>query len=111
MALFLAFALSLWTSVWQARSRDAKFGLRYALGFWMLLTPVVYPASQVPERFRALVLANPMTGPVETFKWAVLGIGDPPVAALAASIAVAVVTLVVGLAYFSRVEGPLVDRL
>jgi lipopolysaccharide transport system permease protein len=111
LALFLAFSLSLWTSVWQARSRDAKFGLRYALGFWMLLTPVVYPASQVPQPFRLLVLANPMTGPVETFKWAVLGVGEPALAALAASAAVAAVTCALGLAYFGRVEGQLVDRL
>ena len=49
--LAFAFSLSLWTSVWQARARDARFVLRYVLGFWLFLTPVIYPLSVVPAGY------------------------------------------------------------
>ena len=43
LVLCLAFSLSLWTSVWQARARDVRFGVRYVLAFWLIFTPVIYP--------------------------------------------------------------------
>ena len=48
LIMFFAFSLSLFTSVWQARARDAKFALRMVVGFWMYFTPVAYPLSKVP---------------------------------------------------------------
>ena len=78
MTVMLAFSLSLWTSVWQARARDMRFVLMYSLGFWYLLTPIVYPVSHLPPAARWAAHINPMTGPVVGFKWAVLGIGEFP---------------------------------
>jgi lipopolysaccharide transport system permease protein len=111
MAVLLAFALSLWTSVWQARARDTRFALMYALGFWYLLTPIVYPASQLPPLARWAAIINPMTGPVEAFKWAVLGIGAFPRLALMLSAAMTLSTLTIGLWYFARVEAQTIDKL
>jgi lipopolysaccharide transport system permease protein len=111
LALGLAFAISLWTSVWQARARDMRFLLMYGLGFWYLFTPVVYPASYLPPAARAIAMLNPMTGPVEAFKWAIFGIGTFPGPAMAVSAGVTVVLLAGGLWYFTTAEGQVIDRL
>lgn len=111
LAVLLAFSISLWTSVWQARARDMRFVLMYTLGFWYLLTPIVYPATHLPPVARAFAALNPMTGPVELFKWAVLGIGAVPAIPLAISAGITVVLLAAGLVYFTSVEGETIDRL
>jgi len=72
IVLLLACSLSLWTSVWQARARDVRFGVRYALGFWLMFTPVIYPLSVVPADLRWLMYLNPLTAPLETFRWGML---------------------------------------
>jgi lipopolysaccharide transport system permease protein len=111
MTTMMAFSLSLWTSVWQARARDMRFVLMYALSFWYLLTPIVYPSTHLPPAARWAAYINPMTGPVEAFKWAVLGIGPFPSISLGVSVGVMVVLLASGLWYFAAVEGQTIDRL
>lgn len=111
MAVTLAFAVSLWTSVWQARARDVKYLLGYTVGFWFFLTPVIYPLSLMPPRVRWLAVINPMTGPVEAFRWATLGVGSPALVELAVSAAVTAAVLVGGLIYFTRSEAATIDRL
>jgi lipopolysaccharide transport system permease protein len=109
--LVFAFALSLWTSVWQARARDARFVLRYVVSFWLYFTPVIYPLSHVPAHFRWLVYLNPLTAPIETFKWAVLPGLEHSWAWFGYSVAVTVVTFCAGAWYFGRSEHATVDRL
>jgi lipopolysaccharide transport system permease protein len=111
LVFLLAFAISLWTSVWQARARDMRFVLAYVLGFWYLLTPVIYPVSHLPPSARWAAAINPMTGPVEAFKWAVLGLGRFPRFELALSVAVTGIVLVSGFWYFTQAEGHTIDRL
>ena len=111
MALGLAAAASLWTSIWYARTRDTKFILSYVLGFWYFLTPIIYPLSALSPGLRIAATLNPMTGPVEAFKWAVLGIEPFPAAALVASGAVLLAVLAGGLWYFPRVETAATDQL
>jgi lipopolysaccharide transport system permease protein len=111
LALGLAFAISLWTSVWQARARDMRFILMYGLGFWYLFTPVMYPASYLPPAARAIAMLNPMTGPVEAFKWAIFGLGTFPGTSLAISAGITLVLLAGGLWYFTTAEGQVIDRL
>ena len=111
MALALAFALSLWTSVWQARARDMRFVLMYTLSFWYLLTPIVYPMSHLPPIAQWAAFVNPMAGPVVAFKWAVLGIGVFPVLPLATSALATAVLFGAGLWYFASVEAQTIDRL
>jgi lipopolysaccharide transport system permease protein len=111
LAMLFAFAMSLWTSVWQARARDMRFVLGYVVGFWYLLTPIVYPMSHLPPAVRWLAAVNPMAGPVEAFKWALLGIGEWPAYPMAMSLAVTTIVLLTGLWYFEGAEGEIADRL
>jgi lipopolysaccharide transport system permease protein len=74
----------------------------------MYATPVVFPASLVPERWRWVLNLNPMSGLIEGFRSALLGrVSD--LAALATSATLIVATFVVGVAYFDRVERHFAD--
>jgi lipopolysaccharide transport system permease protein len=109
--LWFAFSVSLFTSVWQGRARDMRFVLRHVVGFWVFLTPVAYPASQVPERIRWVIYLNPLTGPVETFKWAVLPGMEHSWPWFIYSVGLTTVLFVTGLWYFARSEGATMDKL
>lgn len=113
LVLFLAFALSLWTSVWQARARDVRFGVRYVLTFWMLFTPVIYPLSVVPAEYRWLMQLNPLTAPVETFRWGMLPGGEHAHswAWLAYTACFGIVVFLGGVRHFARSEAITVDKM
>jgi lipopolysaccharide transport system permease protein len=113
LVLCLAFALGLglWTSVLAARARDVRYSLQILLGFWMLITPVIYPLDAVPARFRDLAAANPLTPLLELFRWGLLGRGDVEPISLAASIAIIVGVGVAGLWYFDRAEAASIDSM
>jgi lipopolysaccharide transport system permease protein len=110
-AIALAFAVSLWTSVWQARARDTRYVLTYVMSFWFFLTPVMYPLSMIPEHVRWIALINPMTGPVEAFRWSLLGVGAPSWSMLAVSGGVIGAVLAGGLWYFTATESVVTDAL
>lgn len=88
--------------------RDFRFVVPFLVQFWMFATPVVYPASLVPETWRWLLYLNPMTGVVEGFRAAYLG-HSLDVLGLSGSLIAAMVLLVIGVAYFERVERRFAD--
>jgi len=110
LAAATAFAAGLWFAALNVKYRDVRFVLPFALQFWMFATPIAYPASLVPERWRPLYGLNPVASVVEGFRWSVLGTPAPGSMLLVSCISVAV-ALWAGLAYFRRVEGTLVDVL
>jgi lipopolysaccharide transport system permease protein len=111
VVLAFAFSLTLWTSVWQARARDARFALRYVVGFWLFLTPVIYPLSAVPADIRWMAQLNPLTAPVETFKWALLPGMQHSWPWFLYSVAVTVAAFLGGAWYFTRSEAVTMDKL
>jgi lipopolysaccharide transport system permease protein len=88
--------------------RDFRYVIPFLIQFWMFATPVVYPASLVPEKWQWLVNLNPMAGLIEGFRAAVLGRPFDFVA-LASSFSVAIAMFLVGVAYFERVERRFAD--
>jgi lipopolysaccharide transport system permease protein len=110
LTLVFAFGLSLWLSVWQVRARDVRFLIGYILGFWSYFTPIIYPVSAIPARWRWVAELNPMTGLVETFKWATLGTNELHLLPLASSGVLAIATLASGVWYFTFMESRTADR-
>ena len=104
VAFGLSAGLSLFTSVWGETTRDMRFTLGQLLAIWYLLTPVLYPLSEVPEPYRGWMLLNPMAIVVETFKWGLFGIGELRPAAFGATAGGVALLLVAGLAYFARTD-------
>jgi len=108
LAMLTAFAVTLWTSGLSVRYRDARYVLPFLIQIWLFLTPVAYPASMVPERWRLLYALNPMATVVEGFRSSLLGTPSPG-AMVAVALAVVAAALAAGTAYFRSVEGSIVD--
>lgn len=104
VAFLCALAISLFTSVWGETARDIRFGLGQLLSVWYLLTPILYPLSQVPEDKRGWMLLNPLAIIVETFKWGLFGVGGFYRDEFLVTTAAVFVLLCAGLTYFARAE-------
>lgn len=103
MAL-MGLALCGFTSPFAARARDVRFAVNYGMGFWMFLTPVIYPLSEVPDGYRTVIELNPLTAPIELFRIGVFDQGTVPLtAALSCAIFIAVL-LPLGLGFFLKAE-------
>lgn len=84
----------------------------FGVGLWMYATPVVYPLSELGEgTLRRLILHNPVTAPVELFRYALLGTGAVLPVQLAGSLAFTVVVLFLGIVVFNRVERTFMDTV
>jgi lipopolysaccharide transport system permease protein len=75
----------------------------------MYATPIAYASSLIPENWRLLYGLNPMTGVVEGFRWALLGIQTSGGSMILVSAAVVVVMFISGLYYFRRMENNFAD--
>jgi lipopolysaccharide transport system permease protein len=104
VALLCALAISFFTAIWGETVRDIRFGLGQLLSVWYLLTPVLYPLSQVPAEHRTWMLLNPLAIIVETFKWGLFGVGELYQDQFTATSAAVLALLCVGLTYFVRAE-------
>ena len=111
LAIFTALAVGLWTSALNALYRDFTSIVPFLVQFWMFASPVAYPSSLVPEKWRWLYGLNPMAGVIDGFRWALTGHGQPPGLELLASAAGVAVVFVGGLIFFNRMEGAVADRV
>jgi lipopolysaccharide transport system permease protein len=109
LALAAALAVGLWLSALNALYRDVQYTLPFLTQLWLFVTPVAYPSSLVPERWRWLYGMNPMAGVVDGFRWTLLGGGDPPGPMVAVSAAVTAVMLLGGMLFFRRTEKTFAD--
>jgi lipopolysaccharide transport system permease protein len=105
----LALALGLWLGPINVRYRDVMHTLPFVIQVWMFATPIVYPLSMIPEKWRVLYSINPVVGIVEGFRWALLGTGRPDLTAVGIGIAVIVVVLFGGVIYFRKMERSFAD--
>jgi lipopolysaccharide transport system permease protein len=109
LGLVAALGVGLWLGTLNVRYRDIRHTVPFLTQLWLFATPIAYPASLVPERWRAWLGLNPMAGVVEGFRWALFGTGAFPAALLAISTAMAVAALVSGAYYFRRMERGFAD--
>jgi lipopolysaccharide transport system permease protein len=109
LAVMTALGVGLWLSALNVKYRDVRYTINFLIQFWLFATPVAYPSSLVPEKWRALYGLNPMAGVVEGFRWALLGKQQAPGAMLWVSVAVVILILIGGLFYFRRMEQEFAD--
>lgn len=111
LALITALGAGLWLSALNVEYRDIRYTIPFLTQFWLFLTPIAYPSSMVPEGWRTIYAINPLVGVVEGFRWALLGVGNPPSLILAVSALAAFILLVSGLFYFRRMERTFADKI
>jgi lipopolysaccharide transport system permease protein len=101
--------LGLWLSALSVQYRDVRFALPMVVQLGLYVTPVVYPASLVPERFILIYSINPMVGVVEGFRAAILGSRAMPLDMIAVGVATTLLVLITGVFVFNRMERNFVD--
>jgi len=102
LCFLFSWGIGMFTSVWNAHTRDVRFVIRYVLQFWFFLTPVVYPLSQIPSAYQTLAQANPMAAPIDMIKEGLLGIGQVDPWAVLWSVGVILTVCTGGIWFFSR---------
>ena len=109
-AFLAAFAVGIWMSALNVRYRDVRYIVPFFTRMGMYVTPVGFPSSIVPEKWRFWYSLNPMVGVVDGFRWCVLGANfEPYWTGLWVSLAVTVILLVTGLIYFRSTEKTFAD--
>lgn len=93
------------------RYRDLGLLVGFGVQLWMFITPVVYPSSLVPVRWSWLINLNPMTAIIETFRYALHGVGVFSVSRLVLSLCITLGILGCGIILFSRVEKSFMDTV
>lgn len=91
--------------------RDLRFLVQFGASLLMYATPVIYPASSIPERFQWAIQLNPMTPIIETFRYAFLGAGSVHPLNLLYSFSFMLVIVVIGAVMFNRVEATFMDTV
>jgi lipopolysaccharide transport system permease protein len=71
LTALVAAAVGIWTSALNVKYRDIRYALPFAIQLLMFLTPVIYPVSFVPERWRWILGLNPLSGIIEAFRDAI----------------------------------------
>jgi lipopolysaccharide transport system permease protein len=111
LAVATALGMGLWLSALNALYRDVRHAIPFLIQLWMFLSPVAYPSTLIPAKWRSLYGLNPMAGVVEGFRWAVTGQGHPPGNLLIVSSTAVIVLLAGGAMFFKSMEGTIADRI
>jgi lipopolysaccharide transport system permease protein len=90
--------------------RDLTFLVGFGIQLLMYATPVIYPLSAIPDKYRWIILANPMSAPIETYRAIFLG-GSIPWSGLATSAAITAILLLIGVILFNRIEKTFMDTV
>jgi lipopolysaccharide transport system permease protein len=109
LSLATALSVGMWLSALNIRYRDVGHAIPFLAQLWMYSSPVVYPVSMVPERWRSAYSLNPMAGVIEGFRWALLGKENPDFWVIGVSAIVVLVLLMGGLVFFRRMEPTFAD--
>ncbi|MEX2529303.1 MAG: ABC transporter permease [Gemmatimonadota bacterium] len=109
LACLTSLAVGLWLAALNVQYRDVRYTIPFLTQFWLFITPIAYPVSLVPEKWRLLYGLNPMLGVVEGFRWALLGKADALNASVLVSVIMMVILLIGGLFYFTKVEKTFAD--
>jgi lipopolysaccharide transport system permease protein len=107
----IGLGVGLWMSALTAKYRDFSHLAGFLTQLWMFATPIVYPLSEVPQRWQWVCALNPMTGIVEAYRYALLGAGTIQPVFLAISIIGTVFLLITGALVFVQTERTFIDTV
>ena len=91
--------------------RDLVHLVSFGVQLFMYASPIIYPLSSVPDRFRNYVILNPTVPVIEGFRYAFLGVGLHDLSWILYSTFTAIVLFLFGLALFQRVEKTFLDSV
>jgi lipopolysaccharide transport system permease protein len=109
LAILSAAAAGIWLSALNVQYRDVRYTVPFLIQFWLFATPIAYPISVVPEKWRILYGLNPMVGVVEGFRRALFGQGQAIGWTILVSALTVLIILVTGFYYFRHMEETFAD--
>jgi lipopolysaccharide transport system permease protein len=109
LALCTALAVGLWLAALNVRYRDIGYTIPVLMQIWMYASPIIYPVSMIPQRYRYLYSLNPMAGVIEGFRWVLLGRDSPDFSVIGVSAVVVLLLLGGGLIFFRNMEKTFAD--
>lgn len=107
----LGIGVGLVVSALTVRFRDLAFATGFVTQLWMFASPVVYPYSQVPERYRVFFHLNPMAAPIESLRALMFGTEGVGISIWISNIVITLVLLILGLVLFTRAESNAMDTV
>jgi len=113
IVLMAAFALGMGMifSSLTTKYRDVQMLLGFGVSLFMYVTPVIYPISALPAKFKAIAYYNPLSGIFECFKYAWLGAGEFSGSMLLISTFIIFALLAIGTVIFNKVEKGFMDTV
>lgn len=107
----MGMGMGLIISSMNVRYRDINFLVSVMVQLLMYASPIIYPVSALPEKYRIFILLNPVSPLIEAFKYVFLGIGFFSWSSLAYSLCITILVLLAGLFVFTRIEKNFVDTV
>jgi homopolymeric O-antigen transport system permease protein len=108
LVTLLALGVGMWLSALNVRYRDIRYALPFLIQLWLFASPVIYPMSMMPERWRWVLALNPMTGIIEGFRASLFG-GKLDALTTLTSAVLTIAILVLSFLAFQRVEDSFAD--
>ncbi len=103
-----AIGAGMWMSALNVKYRDVRYALPFITQFWMFATPIIYPSTLIPEKWRWLLKLNPLTGIIEGYRSAIFG-RPFDLAGLGISIGIIIIVLLYSIYAFRRMERSFAD--
>lgn len=111
MMALLGLGLGLIITAMTTKYRDLAFLITFGVQLMMYATTVIYPLSAAPAKYKWLIELNPMTGIIEAFRCGFLGEGVLTMSLLGYSVAVTLISLIIGVVIFNKTEKTFVDTV
>jgi lipopolysaccharide transport system permease protein len=108
---FMALGFGMIVSAMTTKYRDLSFLIQFGIQLWMYATPIIYPITKIPEKYRTLIILNPVTSIVEAFRYGFMGSGFFSITALLYSVGFTVVLFFLGSIIFNQVEKNFIDTV
>lgn len=109
LLVLLSLSFGLFLAALNVKYRDFRYAIPFAIQLLLFATPIIYPASMIPEKFRWLVALNPLSGLIEAFRYSLVPSRAIDWGLLWFSMAFIAVLFVVGVAYFKSAEKAFAD--
>ena len=109
LTTLLAIGVGMWTSALNVKYRDIRYALPFLIQLWMFASPVIYPASLMPQKWRWVLWLNPLTGIIEGFRSALFGVNKFDWTSLSLSAAITFAVLAYSAYSFRRMERVFAD--
>jgi lipopolysaccharide transport system permease protein len=109
--IFLALGLGMIFSSLNVKYRDIKYIIPFLLQLWLFATPIIYPISILPEKYKLLVALNPMTGIIEAFRFTVIPNKQVDLWLILYSVVVSLLLFLAGLMHFRKTEKSFADTV